>query len=137
MKDALGLFITIKNRLEQIYWQKMDLSLCTQDVYKFLPLKCLRYTRTCRQIQCRDLTCVRQSHYNLRKPNHFAIPSINFVCHGSESKSNVGPRIWNLIPDRVKVLNCISSFKQEIKRWQSEFSLCRLCKTNIPGVGLL
>ena len=37
--------------------------------------------------------CVRQTHYNLRNPNHFAIPSINSVYHGSESLSNLGARI--------------------------------------------
>ena len=32
--------------------------------------------------------CVRQTHFNLRNPHHFAIPSINSVYHGSESISN-------------------------------------------------
>ena len=53
---------------------------------------------------------------NLRNTHHFAIPNINSVYHGSKSVSNLGPRIWNLVPDRLKELNCISSFKNEIKR---------------------
>ena len=59
---------------------------------------------------------VRQTHFNLRNPHHFAIPSVNSVYHGSESILNLGPRIWNLVPDRLKELNSISSFKNEIKR---------------------
>ena len=66
------------------------------------------------------LFCVRQTRYNLKNPYHFAIPSVNSVYHDSESISNLGPRIWNLVPDRLKELNSISSFKSEIKRWQPE-----------------
>ena len=47
---------------------------------------------------CRDLFCTRKTHY----PHHFAIPSINSVYHGSESISILEPRIWNLVPDRLK-----------------------------------
>ena len=59
---------------------------------------------------------VRQTHFNLRNPHHFAIPSVNSVYHGSENILNLGPRIWSLVPDRLKELNSISSFKNEIKR---------------------
>ena len=55
---------------------------------KFLPLKYLRHIRTCRQ-NCRlsmsgGTFCVRQTHYKLRNPHHFAIPSINCVYHPSQ-----------------------------------------------------
>ena len=83
------------------------------------------------------LFCVRQTHYNLRNSHHFAIPSTNSVYHGSESISNLVPRIWNLVPDRLKELNSISTFKHEIKRWQSKFCPCSLCKTYIPRAGFL
>ena len=63
-----------------------------------------------------ELFYVRQTHFNLRNPHHFAIPSVNSVYHGSESILNLGPRIWNLVPDRLKELNSISSFENEIKR---------------------
>ena len=84
-----------------------------------------------------ELFYVRQTHYKLRNPHHFAIPSINSVYHGFESISNLGPRIWNLVPNRLKELSSISSFKNENKRWQPEFCPCRLCKTYIPRVGFL
>ena len=83
------------------------------------------------------LLFVRQTHCNLRNPHHFAIPSINSVYYSSENISNLGPTLWNLVPDRLKELNSLSSFKNEIKRWQPEICLCRLCKTYIPRVGFL
>ena len=80
------------------------------------------------------LSCVRQTRYNLRNTHHFAILSVNFVYHGSESISNLAPRIWNLVPHRLKEINSTSPFKNEIKRSQPEVCRCRLCKTYISGV---
>ena len=51
-----------------------------------------------------ELFCVRLTHYNLGNLHHFAIPSINSVYHGSESMSNLGPRIYNFVSDRPKEL---------------------------------
>ena len=83
------------------------------------------------------LFCVRQTHYNLRSPHHLAILSVYSVYHGSESITNLGPRIWNFVPDGLKELNSISSFKNKIKRWQPEIYPCRLCKTYISRVSFL
>ena len=51
-----------------------------------------------------ELFCVRLTHYNLGNLHHFAIPSINSVYHGSESMSNLGPRICNFVSDGPKEL---------------------------------
>ena len=59
------------------------------------------------------LFSVKQTH-NLRNPHHFGIPSINSVYQGSENISHLGPRIWNLVPNRLKERNSISSFNNEI-----------------------
>ena len=74
----------------------------------------------------------KKTHYNLRNLQHFAIPIVNSVYHGSESISNLGPRIWSLVSDGLKEPNSISYFKNEIKRWQPEICLCMLYKTYIP-----
>ena len=52
-----------------------------------------------------ELFCVRQTHYNLRNPHHFATPSINSIYYGSESMSNLRPRISNFAPDGLKEIN--------------------------------
>ena len=36
------------------------------------------------------------------------------LYHGTESLSNLGPRIWNLVPDKLKQLVDIHGFKKEI-----------------------
>ena len=84
-----------------------------------------------------DLFHVRQNNYNLRHNSYFAIPNVKSVYHGTESLSNLGPRIWNLVPDKLKQLVDIHAFKKEIKKWKPENYPCRLCKTYIPHVGFI
>ena len=50
------------------------------------------------------LFCARQTYYNLRNRHYFPIPRVNSVYDGSESISNLGLRIWNLVPDKLKYL---------------------------------
>lgn len=54
------------------------------------------------------------THYNLRNPIIFTI--INFVYHSSASISNLAAKIWILVPERLKKLDSISSFRKEIER---------------------
>ena len=84
-----------------------------------------------------DLFHVQQNNYNLRDDSYFAIPNVKSLYHGTESLSNLGPRIWNLVPDKLKQLVDIHAFKKEIKKWKPENYPCRLCKTYIPHVGFI
>ena len=63
-----------------------------------------------------NLFHVRQSNYNLRHDSYIAIPNVKSVYHGTESLSNLAPRIWNLVLDKLKQLVDIYSFKKEIKK---------------------
>ena len=78
---------------------------------------------------------VRQSNYNLRHDSNFAIPNVKSVYYGTESFSNLGPRIWNLVSYKLKKFVDVHAFKKEIKKWKPKNFPCRLCKTYIPYVG--
>ena len=136
MKDALGLFIMIKRRLLRIYLQKMYVIIHTRNL-QVRATEMLKVHKNMSTELMHGLFCVRQTHYNLRNPHHFAILSVKFFYHRSKSISDLGPRIWNLAPDRLKEVNSINSFENEIKRRQPEICPCRLCKTYIPRVGFL
>ena len=84
-----------------------------------------------------DLFMVRQNNYNLKHRSYFSVPNVKSVYHGSESLSNLGPRIWNLVPDTFKQLDDINSFKTEIKKWKPIDCPCRLCKSYITNVGFV
>ena len=84
-----------------------------------------------------ELFHVPQSNYNLRHDSYFAIPNVKSLYYGAETLSNLGLRIWNLVPDKLKQLVDIYAFKKEIKKWKPENYPCRLCKTYIPHVGFI
>ena len=84
-----------------------------------------------------NLFHVRQNDYNLIHDSYFAIPNVKSVYHGTESLSNLGPKIWNLVPHKLKQLVDIHAFKKEIKKWKPNICPCRLCKTYIPYVGFI
>ena len=39
------------------------------------------------------------------------------VYHGSESISNIGPKLWDLTPNRLKEIVSLKVFNQAIKKW--------------------
>ena len=84
-----------------------------------------------------DLFHLRQNNYNLTHDSYFAIPNVKSVYYGTESLSNLGPRIWNLVPHKLKQLVDIHAFKKENKKWNSENCPFRLCKTYMPHVGFI
>ena len=53
------------------------------------------------------------------------------MYHGSECISFLGPKIWNILPDRLKNVNSIQAFKMQIKKWKPENCPCRLCKVYV------
>ena len=57
-----------------------------------------------------------EQHYDLRKNSQLAIPPVRTVYHESESISFLGPKIWNILPDRLKNVSSIEAFKMEKKK---------------------
>ena len=80
---------------------------------------------------------VRQNNCNLRHDSYFARPNVKYVYHGTERLSNLRSRIWHLVPDKLKQLVEIHTFKKEIKKRKPKSCPCRLCKTYIPNAGFI
>ena len=75
-----------------------------------------------------------EQHYDLRKNSQFTIPPIRTVYHRSESISFLGPKIWNILPDRLKNANNIEAFEMQTKKWKAEKFPCWLCKVYVQNV---
>ena len=73
----------------------------------------------------------------LRNVSDFKIPSINTVHFGEDSLKYFGYKVWELIPQEIKCLDNLFSFKNSIKKWAPTTCPCRLCKTYIQGVGYI
>ena len=80
---------------------------------------------------------VRQNNYNLTHDSYFAIPNVKSVYDGTEGLSKLRPRIWNLVPHKLKQLADIHAFKKEIKKWKPKNCSFRLSKTYIPYVSFI
>jgi len=72
-----------------------------------------------------------------RRTPYFRSREINSVFNGEESLSFLGPKIWEQVPDKIRELVDISTFKEEIKHWKPTSCPCRNCRTFIDGVGFL
>ena len=80
---------------------------------------------------------VENQTYNLRSGQHLKRPLIHSTCFGVESVTNLGAKIWNLIPNTLKELDSLSTFKTKIKIWKPDDCPCRICKKYIAGVGFI
>ena len=74
-------------------------------------------------------------NYNFRLNRGFRIRSVKSVYHVSESISYLGPKIWEIVPVKIKETNSLNSLKIEIRKWVLQSCPCRLCKQYISGVG--
>ena len=78
-----------------------------------------------------------ENSYNLRLVTEFSRPMVNSMYHGTESISYLGPKIWDIPPEKLKNIDNLEHFKKEIKTWASDNCPCRLCKVYIESVGFL
>ena len=77
------------------------------------------------------------SNYELRNPRTFNLPQVRTIFSGTESISVLGPKIWNLLPEKYKKSTSLSAFKKFIKKWVPTDCPCRLCKRYVNGVGFI
>ena len=49
---------------------------------------------------------------------------------------NLGPNIWDVVPNNLKETNSLEVFKQAIRIWQPENCSCQLCKVYVQSIGL-
>ena len=67
----------------------------------------------------------------------FETHNIHTEHYGKESLSYLGPKIWSIVPNNIKTLPSLKSFKQNIRKWKPDNCPCKLCKTFIAGVGYI
>ena len=73
----------------------------------------------------------------LRNKAEFVKPSISSVHFGENSLKFLGSKIWELIPNEIKDVDELETFKVLIKRRVPKQCPCRLCKTYVHGVGFV
>ena len=79
----------------------------------------------------------KTSSHNLHRNDAFEKRQVHYVYHGTESLSFLGPKIWYLVPVKLKQSESLDSFKLKIKNRVLFECPCRLSKTYVQQVGFL
>ena len=77
------------------------------------------------------------SKYDLRNKRCWEMYNINTVNYGMETIIFRGPKIWDLLPAKIKESSSLVEFKLKIKSWKPKGCTCRLCKIYIHDLGFL
>ena len=56
--------------------------------------------------------------YNLRTQNDFSSRVPKTVKYGTETISFSAPRVWALVPEKMKECSCLKAFKSKIRKWK-------------------
>ena len=75
--------------------------------------------------------------YNLRSGIHLASRNMHTAHFGTDTISSLGPKLWKLIPDKIKHASTLSAFKAKIKSWAINNCPCKLCKIFIKDLGFV
>ena len=71
--------------------------------------------------------------YNTRQNTQFLRDKVNSTTYGLESIRILGPKIWELLPHEMKLVDNINSFKDKIDKWKVRNCPCKLCKVMYMG----
>ena len=79
-----------------------------------------------------------ENHYNFRHQSGkiFKVNHVETETYGKRSISYFGPKIWNSIPQEIKNVTNLTTFKTKIKHWKSICS-CRICRIYMQRVGFI
>ena len=67
-----------------------------------------------------------EHQYNLKHNSEFTIPAVNSVYNGTENVSFLGPKIRDILRDRLKKIDSLRSFKTVIKSWKPKKCSCTI-----------
>ena len=71
----------------------------------------------------------------MRKNNYIERRIIKSCKYGSETVSNLGAKLWDILPENVKKAESLQDFKEKIRFWTPLCCPCKLCKTYMANVG--
>ena len=75
--------------------------------------------------------------YNLRSGTHLASRNMHTAHFGTGTISSLGPKLWKLIPDKIKHTSTVSAFSVKIKSSTINHCPCRLCKIFVKDLGFV
>ena len=75
--------------------------------------------------------------YNLQNNTSLKVGNLKPVYYGTFFLTNVGSKIWNLLPNEYKELKSPSTFKSTILNWVIDECPCRMYKNHVANIGFI
>ena len=75
-----------------------------------------------------DFTFQENESYNLTSGINLPSRYMHTIHFGTDTIPSLGPKLWKLIPDKIKHASTFSGFKFKIKFWTINKCLSKLCK---------
>ena len=117
----------INNRSRSVTVHHINLQFLATEIYMAL--------HNLSSVLMSELFQLKDIRYNLRQRKTLITNNIKTVKYGSETISNLAPKIWQLIPDEIKNTDSLNIFKRKIKLWIPPECPCKLCKPFIQHLG--
>ena len=74
---------------------------------------------------------------NLRNGTHLTSRNMRTALFGKETVSNLGAKIWPLLPEELKSASSLQVFTNKLKEWKPTSCPCRFCRIYIQYVGFI
>ena len=78
-----------------------------------------------------------ESNYSFRNSATLQGRTTKTVMYGSETMSNLRPKVWDILPTKLKRIVSPTLFKTKIPEWAPMNCPRRLCKTYVQNIGYL
>ena len=82
-----------------------------------------------------DISKFKDHSYILRKNNCIERRTIKSYKYGSETVSNLGEKLWYMVPENNKKIQSLQNFKNKIRLRTLLNCSCKLCKTFVANSG--
>ena len=105
-RDYNATFSELLSKDKSVTIHQRDLELLATEIFKTkneLNLKIME-----------EILNFKDVNYNLRNNTSLKIGNLKIVYYGTESLTNLGAKIWNLLPNEYKELKSLSTFKPRI-----------------------
>ena len=79
----------------------------------------------------------KDNTYDLRNKICWETYNVRKVIYGTETIRYRSPKMWELVPTRIRESKLLLEFEEKIKQWKPEGCDCRMCKPYIHNLGFI
>ena len=82
-----------------------------------------------------EISKLKDHSYELRNNNCIERSIIKSCKYGSETFSNLGTKLWDILQENIKKAESLQDLKKKTKSWTPLNFLFKLCETYIDNIG--